>query len=622
VRLNPQYDLSGEPLDLSYAHLRSVSPIHLEYLRNMGVGASMSISIIVDGELWGLIACHQYAPRTLPMGLRVAAELFGQFFSLHLGAQREKRRLKVATEARAYLDHVLTLTTQHDVRDVLTKRVADFARLMPNDGVALYIDGQWSAYGSAPSPADGMVLARFIGGVADGTIWASHSLVQQLPAAAAYAQTAAGVLAIPLSQTPRDYLLFFRKELTQTLDWAGNPDKTYETGPLGDRLTKRKSLAIWKLTVQQQSQPWTESDRQIAEATRVELVEVVMRHTELLQQERSKADVRQRMLNEELNHRVKNILSVIRSLVGQPPREGQTLRDYVETLKGRIQSLSFAHDQVVRGEGGGLLSELVNAELTPYRSQQTAIRVTDDRVWLDSRAYSVLALVLHELATNAAKYGALSVAGGKLEVRSSLEPTGECVLEWTETGGPRVTPPAREGFGTTLLNRSIPFDLGGESDLHYRPKASGRASCCRRAMSAASSRPSLPLSGRLPADHPDLPRDLRIMLLEDQMLIAMDVESTLADRGFTSVSTVSSVAEALKLVNRAPPAIAILDINLGDGTSLPVAEELALRRIPFVFVTGYGDGGIIPDRFADVPVIRKPYEADALLAALNRIGRG
>ena len=160
-----------------------------------------------------------------------------------------------------------------------------------------------------------------------------------------------------------------------------------------------------------------------------------MRHTELLQQERSKADVRQRMLNEELNHRVKNILSVIRSLVGQPPREGQTLRDYVEALKGRIQSLSFAHDQVVRSEGGGLLSELVNAELTPYRHQQTAIlRVTDDRVWLDSRAYSLLALVLHELATNAAKYGALSVAGGKLEVRSALAPTDECVLEWTETG--------------------------------------------------------------------------------------------------------------------------------------------------------------------------------------------
>ena len=128
MRLVPQYDLSGEPLDLSYAHLRSVSPIHLEYLRNMGVGASMSISIIVDGELWGLIACHHYGPRTLPMGLRVAAELFGQFFSLHLGMIGEKTRLRLATEARRYLDEVLTLATQHDVREVLSDRLGDFAQ--------------------------------------------------------------------------------------------------------------------------------------------------------------------------------------------------------------------------------------------------------------------------------------------------------------------------------------------------------------------------------------------------------------------------------------------------------------------------------------------------------------
>ena len=294
-------------------------------------------------------------------------------------------------------------------------------KLMPNDGVALYLDGRWSAVGATPSEADGVALAGFIGSVADGRVWASHALVQQYPPAEAYASLAAGVLAIPLSQTPRDYLLFFRKELVQTLNWAGNPDKTYTSGPHGDRLTPRTSFAIWKQTVEQQAQPWTDGDRQIAEAARVALVEVVMRHSELLERERSKADVRQRMLNEELNHRVKNILSVIRSLVGQPAREGQSLEGYVEALKGRIQSLSFAHDQVIRGEGGGLLRDLINAELTPYRNAQTEIRVVDDRIWVDSRAYSVLALVLHELATNAAKYGALSVAGGKLEVPGDVD---------------------------------------------------------------------------------------------------------------------------------------------------------------------------------------------------------
>src|SRR5690606_12659594 len=109
-------------------------------------------------------------------------------------------------------------------------------------------------------------------------------------------------------------LFFFRKELVQTLEWAGDPNKSYETGPMGDRLTPRRSFAIWKQSVHGQSQPWSDQDREIAEAARVALVEIVLRHNELLAEERAKADVRQRMLNEELNHRVKNILAIIKSL--------------------------------------------------------------------------------------------------------------------------------------------------------------------------------------------------------------------------------------------------------------------------------------------------------------------
>src|ERR1041384_5226886 len=100
IPVMPVLDVSGEPLDLSFAHLRSVSPIHCEYLRNMGVGASMSISIINDGELWGLIACHHYSPRVLPMAMRIAAEMFGEFFSLHLNALSHRRKGFLATQAQ------------------------------------------------------------------------------------------------------------------------------------------------------------------------------------------------------------------------------------------------------------------------------------------------------------------------------------------------------------------------------------------------------------------------------------------------------------------------------------------------------------------------------------------
>ena len=246
--------------------------------------------------------------------------------------------------------------------------------------------------------------------------------------------------------------------------------------------------------------------------------------------------------------------------------------------------------------------------------------VHGDGVWIDSRAYSVLALVLHELATNAAKYGALSVVGGKLEVSASIAAIGDCLIDWRESGGPEVMPPLREGFGTALLDRAIPFDLGGESDVRYPPEGLSAnfripARHVRRTQGSQGRAASAPTVGAAG----ELPRDLRIMLLEDQMLIAMDDEGMFADRGFTVISTGSSAGEAMRLIARGAPAIAVLDVNLGDGTSLGVAERLTTLGVPFVFATGYGEGGLIPPDYADVPVVRKPYDADALLSALARV---
>ena len=142
------------------------------------------------------------------------------------------------------------------------------------------------------------------------------------------------------------------------------------------------------------------------------------------------------------------------------------------SLKGRIQALSFAHDQVVRGEGGGGLSDLVAAELTPYRNASNNIRLADDGVWLDSRAYSVMALVLHEMATNAAKYGALSSEAGTVTLDWELHEEGAdrtLRMTWTEAGGPEVTAPVQRGFGSRLIERSARDQLGGEATVDFLP---------------------------------------------------------------------------------------------------------------------------------------------------------
>lgn len=623
VPVRPVLDASGEPLDLSFAHLRSVSPIHLEYLRNMGVGASMSISIIVDGSLWGLIACHHYSPRTLTMSQRVAAEMFGEFFSLHLATLQHKQALDMATRAREALDRFLRETVRAtDIVPALRAHLPDFAALMACDGAALWLDGQWTTFGTTP-PEDAVpLITRFAHAVAEGTIWAGHKLSSALPEAEDFAADASGLLIVPLSQRPRDYLFYFRKEVVQTLDWAGNPDKTYEVGPLGDRLTPRKSFAIWKETVRGQATPWTDGERQFAEAARSALVEVVLQHTELLADERNKADIRQRMLNEELNHRVKNILAVIKSLVSQPTSELQSLKAYVESLRGRIQALALAHDQVIRGDGGGALRDLLMAELTPYRAQ--AIAIEGPGVWLDSRAYSILALVLHELATNAAKYGALSSTQGRLRVRWELDEMGAMTLSWRETGGPLVRPPNRHGFGTTLIDRSVPFDLGGKSDVRYDPEGLQAhfvipaRFVSRRDHVAPRPAQAVPQSAiRAPE------ATVSILIVEDQMLIALDLEQILDEAGFAVAATAGSAREALAWLERNGPDAAILDVNLGDETSEAVADALQARNIPFMFATGYGEAGAIPHRFSAVPTVRKPYAAETIARQLSRVlGRG
>ncbi|MFN3509116.1 MAG: HWE histidine kinase domain-containing protein [Allorhizobium sp.] len=622
VNLMPEREEREDPLDLSFAHLRSVSPIHCEYLRNMGVSASMSISVIVDDRLWGLIACHHYAPKTLTMSERIAAEMFGEFFSLHLLAMKQKRKLDIANEARRSLDRFLQAASHHsDLDDILTAALPEFQTLFACDGVGLWMNGRWTTIGSVPPRGAETDLVSFVTDMANGRIWSTKALSQDFPPASAYFEDVSGVMAVPLSQLPRDYLFFFRKERLQTLNWAGNPEKSYETGPMGDRLTPRKSFALWKETVQHQATPWRESDFEIAEAIRSATVEIVLRHNEMMQEERSKSDVRQRMLNEELNHRVKNILAVIKSLVAAPSQDQTPIQDYIGSLRGRIQALSHAHDQLTRGGGGGTLHDLLEAELLPYRAGQSRIEIRGPSATLDARSHAVAALVIHELCTNAAKYGALSRDGGSLNVTWERLDDGDCLLRWRETGGPEVGPVGRKGFGTALIERSVPYDLGGTSSIDYRPEGlTGEFRLPGRFLTWETEPALAELDPTMDTRSPTQPQSiagLPILLVEDQVLIAMDAEMMLADAGIDNVVTASSSTDALNQLKTFTPAIAILDINLGRDTSVPVAEELMRRGIPFVFATGYDDRSAVPDELLSVPVVRKPYDSIALVKALS-----
>nr|CAD6615481.1 hybrid sensor histidine kinase/response regulator [Rhizobium sp. TCK] len=626
VAILPEQEERDHPLDLSFAHLRSVSSVHCEYLRNMGVAASMSISIVVDGDLWGLIACHHYSPKTLSMPQRIAAETFGEFFSLHLAALLQKQVVEKNREVRVALDRFLQVASHHaDIRDLLRTSLGEFGEMLACDGMGLWLGGVWTSTGAAPSAEQAVELVELRGEASAGRTWWTDQISADLPGSTISPADICGVLAIPLSQRSRDYLYFFRRELVQTLNWAGNPQKSYESGPLGDRLTPRKSFAIWKEAVHNRAQPWSEADREVAEVIRGVLVEIVLHHNELMADERGKADVRQRMLNEELNHRVKNILSVIKSLIGRPVDTQQGLDTYIASLKGRVQALSLAHDQIVRSGDGGFLRDLLQAELQPYQAGDRQILLQGPSVWLDTRSFSVMALVLHEMATNAAKYGGLSLSGGNLSVRWQKGEAGECEIWWSENGGPTVTAPVRTGFGSVLIGRSISYELGGNSRIDYAPTGLQGYFCIPSKHVQAESDNEEAQSVEAAADghdqgQPDF-SEVELLLVEDQMLIAADVEMILAEHGLQKVTTAPSAAEALRRLEKLTPHLAILDVNLGSGTSLPVAQELLRRNIPFMFATGYSDRSTIPEHL-DVPVLRKPYESSVLIRAIGRVLAG
>lgn len=609
------------PLDLSYAQLRSVSPIHCEYLRNMGVTASMSVSIIIDGMLWGLIACHHYSPKHLTVADRAAAEMVGEFFSMHLDALHRRHVRESELAARVALDELLVGAVRaEDVGPALQARLGQLADLIAADGVALWFDGVWTAAGHAPDRGQAGPILALAGGLSESNVLHTDCLSDLLPDAPDLTGLVAGVMVIPLSKRPRDFLFYFRKEAVHTLDWAGDPAKTYETGRFGTRLTPRGSFAVWKETVRGKCHPWAESDRRFAEALRLAVVEVLLFNNELLAEERSRAEIRQRVLNRELNHRVKNILAVIQSLVGRKPDDGATLESYAAALRGRIRALAHAHDQVIRDDQGGLLGDLLAAELGPYRGEGRPIRLDGPSLALDGRAFSVMALILHEMATNAAKYGALSQPGGRLSVEWRLDDAGDCRIDWIETGLSGLAAPSRSGFGSALIERSLPFDLGGESRIAFLPTGVTAAFMLparfvRELRPGPAPRPGTQPPGA-PAPVTAAPAGRRILLVEDQTLIAMSLEADLQDHGFQVVGCVATVDAALAVIDADRPDLAVLDVNLTDEDSLPVAERLQGMGIPFVFATGYGADFGAPPEFADIPVVSKPYQLPEILQKL------
>jgi len=338
-------------------------------------------------------------------------------------------------------------------------------------------------------------------------------------------------------------------------------------------------------------------------------------------QHRLEDDQRQTLMAE-LDHRVKNVLATVQALAVQTARRTTSLEAFLQNFAGRLKAMGSANELLTAARWrGAAIDHLAAAELGAIAPGQTSWEGPE--LFLTPRAANALALGLHELAANALKFGALSVETGRVYLRWGRCADGGFELTWTESGGPTVSPPVRRGFGSTLLEQVTSRELNGQTVIDYRPAgvvarlSAGAAAVAPRPETV----PEAPVT-RIPetvttSAGPASLRGARVLIVEDAVLLAMELETGLSDAGAEVVGPAYELEEALALLNQ-PLDAAVLDANLNGHSVTPVAEALAARGVPFVFATGYGEAAGAPGGF-DAPVIRKPYDVTQVAAAVAEL---
>ena len=353
IPVMPQIDPAGAPLDLSMSILRAVSPVHLEYLRNMGVAASMSVSILSGGKLWGLIACHHQTPHGLSLRGRTTLEFLGQMVTAMLDAELRTKELEHQAAARAlHTDTMATLSSESATVDDIFPQLRQMQALLGADGLATFVEGQVRLSGSTPTEGQVLEMISFLNRAVPSRIYTTHALSTVYPEAAAFADVASGLLAVPISRRPRDFVVFFRGELVQQVTWAGDPVKQAEAIETGARISPRKSFAAWRETVRQQSSYWSDAEIAAAESLRVTLLETLLQVTDRSEKQRKLSNDQQDLLIAELNHRVRNILNLIIGLVRQCSEGAASPAELAAEISQRVHALARAHDQLTSGGWG------------------------------------------------------------------------------------------------------------------------------------------------------------------------------------------------------------------------------------------------------------------------------
>lgn len=604
------------PCDLSLAILRGLDPVHRTYLANMGVRGSMTVPVVIDGALWGLFACHHHAPLSPDADTVTAAELIGRVVGLQVQSALERRRNDVAVRAQQIAIKAVGMDDSAlALGQYWGEHCGRLVDIVPADGVVLEFGGTFFKTGAVP---DDDTLARILSLMAarGEDVVSEARLADHLPDMPLTGS--AGILVITLSASPRIRIAFLRDFYAHTVQWAGSPEKALEQTQDGPRLNPRASFDRYLEVMETSCKPWAPDELDAAF-----VIQDVFRDALRLRSEMTNNRQRLGLLVRELNHRVANILTLVQSLLMNTGAGAASIEEFTERLQDRIVSLAGAH-RLLTDAPAGLVSvaEIFETELQPFLGGAIRANLSGPKVEIGPDTASVLALVIHELTTNASKYGALSVQGGLVSVSWALTPEG-LRIDWQEDGGPPVRTPERRGFGRTVIEQVIPFELGGQGSIEFA-EAGVRSSLMvpRDALQGSVAARGGQDRGAKdkPVSHKSTDRVLgRALVVEDNFLIAQQTVQHLSDLGFQDVTLVSREEDALEQLQLADFDLAVIDANLRGAIANTLMGALSAGSVPFVVVSGYGRDAWARPADIDAPLLRKPVSKADLRGAIHAV---
>ncbi len=449
----------SEPLDISLSELRGVSAVHMQYLENMGIAATMTLSVKTNDRLWGIISFHHRRPKIPAPAMREVLSSFVMIFNSKLETLHQGGALKrIEKLDKGFVGQADDAA--HEIEEMLPAAAPLILDVMQAQGIASVTGGE--VVGSGNLPAVEVLEALSELALASDDVIVIEALAERLPKHAGALNGVAGPLVVRLQ--PHRAICIFRDEIENQVAWAGNPGKTIESFGGRVRLSPRGFFSTYLEQAKGRCDAWSENDIYLIGHLRTLL------HAAERQVMMAKLNRQQTLMIGELNHRVRNILAFVRSVSRQARRRYGSLNSYANAIENRIRALAAAHDL----SGGRFtmpvsMHDLIKKEFEPFQSiAQVQTRIEGMNVFLRPEIAPIFSLVIHELTTNAAKYGALTEPNGTITILLDTDADKRGVLDHVVDGKHNaVTDGGSNRKGAGLKGQIAPIEIGFEYFLAH-----------------------------------------------------------------------------------------------------------------------------------------------------------